>query len=79
MYGNAAKSISGIERQKQKWQSKWMMGFCGVGIMLKLYRYQKHSKCPQYMADNDDTTHVFQCTHPDATYLWNKSMEDLGY
>jgi hypothetical protein len=31
--------------------SKWMAGFCGVGIMLVWYAYQKHSKCPPELID----------------------------
>jgi hypothetical protein len=67
----------GIDKHRQKWLSKWMTGFCGVGKMLKIYKHQKHSKCPRCMANDEDTSHVLRCPHNDATALWNKSIETM--
>jgi hypothetical protein len=52
------KSRSSFARNKQQWLSKWMTGFCGVGVMLQWYKHQQHSKCPRCLTDNEDTTHV---------------------
>jgi hypothetical protein len=66
-----------MDRSKQKWLSKWMTGFCGVGIMLKRYKHQKHSKCPRCLEDNETVYHVLQCPDNDATTLWTQSLERL--
>jgi hypothetical protein len=71
------KSRAGLSRQRQKWLSKWITGFCGVGVMLKIYKYQSHSKCPRCLTDNETTTHVLCCQEPEAAALWNQSLLDL--
>jgi hypothetical protein len=57
--------------------SKWLSGFCGVGIMLVRYAYQKHSKCPRCGIDNETTSHIIQCQHPDAINLWMTEVNSL--
>jgi hypothetical protein len=45
--------------------------------MLQIYKHQKHSKCQCFMMDNEDTVHILQCPHHDATNLWNQSIAQL--
>jgi hypothetical protein len=71
------KSRLGIDRSRQKWLSKWMTGFCGVGIMLQRYKHQRHSKCPRCLSDNETVHHVLQCPNLEATQLWSTSLEKL--
>jgi hypothetical protein len=54
-----------------------MTGFCGAGNMLRIYRFQNHSKCPRCELDNENTNHVLRCRHPEASALWDTSVEDL--
>jgi hypothetical protein len=54
-----------------------MTGFCRVGVMLKIYKYQNHSKCPRCEEDKETTAHVLQCQHPLAINLWTQSIQDL--
>jgi hypothetical protein len=56
-----------------------MTGFCRVGIMLKHYKHQQHCKCPRCLEDNEDTSHVIQCSHPDALSLWSQSLDTLEH
>jgi hypothetical protein len=71
------KSRLGIDRNKHKWLCKWMTGFCGVGIMLRIYKHQRHAKCPRCLLDNEDTAHVLQCENPQAMALWTQSIDQL--
>jgi hypothetical protein len=71
------KSRKGLPTYRQRWLSKWMTGFCGTGKMLKIYRFQKHSKCPRCQTDNENTNHVLQCNHSEALTLWNTSLTSL--
>jgi hypothetical protein len=71
------RSRRNISKTRQRWMSKWMAGFCGVGIMLVRYAYQKHSKCPRCGQNNETTSHVIQCRHPGAVNLWHTEVEAL--
>jgi phage FluMu protein Com len=57
--------------------SKWMAGFCSVGVMLVRYAYQKHLKCPRCGQSNETTAHIIQCTHPEAVTLWETEVNKL--
>ena len=57
--------------------SKWITGFCGVGAMMKIWKFQTHSKCPRCQMDNENTSHVLQCPHPSAHSLWKEEMKSL--
>jgi hypothetical protein len=71
------RSRRNISKARQRWMSKWMAGFCGVGIMLVRYAYQKHSRCPRCNQSNEDTAHIIQCPHPDAVNLWTQEVSAL--
>ena len=55
------KAHSNMTTAINKWSSKWLTGFYGIGLMLEIYKYQKHTKCPQCNADNKTTEHVLTC------------------
>jgi hypothetical protein len=71
------RSRRNISMTRQRWMSKWMAGFCGVGIMLVRYAYQKHSKCPRCGQDNETTSHIIQCQQPEAVDLWRTEVQSL--
>jgi hypothetical protein len=45
--------------------------------MLKIYKYQKHSKCPRCLSSNETTAHILQCRETDALSLWQQSLQGL--
>jgi hypothetical protein len=74
---SSKKSRLGLQRSRQKWLSKWLTGFCGVGVMLQLYNYQKHTKCPRCKEDGENTDHVLRCLQIEAQGLWQQSLHNL--
>ena len=72
------KSHKALDPSNNKWLSKWMTGFCGVGKMMKIYGFQTHSKCPKCQQDNETTDHVLQCQSYGTHCLWQKSMRELS-
>ena len=71
------KSINGLKRNRQQWLSKWLTGFCGVGVKMQIYRSQYHSKCPRCLCDNETTNHVMKCPHPTAIDIWKEQIDQL--
>lgn len=71
------KSHKGTSPAFHQWLSKWITGFCGVGVMMKLWKFQNHDRCPRCNAGREDTTHVLQCPQPEAVNLWQEEMEKL--
>ena len=71
------KSHQALDSINNKWLSKWMTGFCGVGKMMKIYGFQQHNKCPKCQADNETTDHVLQCPSYGTHCLWQKLMRAL--
>lgn len=72
-----SKSHSLLPNNRNQWLSKWLTGFCGVGITLALYNYQSHTKCPRCNEDDEDTEHVIKCHHNAAENTWHKSLQDV--
>ena len=66
-----------LDKNKKKWLSKWMTGFCGVGKMMKIYGLQQHTKCPKCQQPNETTTHVIQCQSYGTHCLWSKLMRSF--
>lgn len=73
------RSRRNVSKSRQRWMSKWMAGFCGVGIMLVRYSHQKHSRCPRCNQPNEDTAHIIQCPHPEAVQLWQQEVIKLHH
>jgi hypothetical protein len=71
------RSQRNISKSRQWWMSKWMTDFCGMGIMLVQYSYQKHSKCLYSQQSNESTAHIIQCPNPDAISLWEMEVHNL--
>jgi hypothetical protein len=55
-----------------------MTGFCGVGKMMEIYGFQKHSKCPKCQQSNKTTDHVMQCPSYGTHSLWIILMRNLS-
>jgi hypothetical protein len=71
------KSHKALDPLRHRWLSKWMTGFCGVGKMMKIYKFQQHSKCPKCQQNNETTDHVLQCQSYGTHCLWQKLMREL--
>ena len=74
---NMHKSSNGLKKNRKQWHSKWLTGFCGVGIMMQVYQSQYHTKCPRCLSDKESVNHVMQCPHPTAREIWQESLEKL--
>ena len=61
----------------KRWLSKWQSGICGVGIHLKRWRDQDHSKCPRCQTEGETVHHVLTCPHENASYLWHTGIVDI--
>ena len=72
------RSHSALDKLKRKWLNKWMTGFCGVGKMMEIYGFQKHSKCPKCQQSNKTTDHVMQCPSYGTHSLWIILMRNLS-
>jgi hypothetical protein len=59
-----------MDNHRHRWLSKWLTGFCGIGIMLQRYRHQTHSNCPRCGIPNETTAHIIQCQDKGAKTLW---------
>ncbi len=60
-----------------QWLSKWITGFCGVGVMMQMWKFQNHSRCPRCNTEKEDTSHVLRCPQPDAVQLWHDELRKL--
>jgi hypothetical protein len=43
---------------------------CGAGMMLKIYLYKQHSKCPLCEFNKEDKNHALRCTYANVFQLW---------
>jgi hypothetical protein len=66
-----------LPTHRHRWLSKWLTGFCGVGIMLQRYRHQHHSDCPRCGISGESTAHIIQCQENGARQLWSKEIQKL--
>jgi hypothetical protein len=71
------RSHSALDKNRNKWLSKWMTGFCGVGKMMKIYGFQTHTKCPKCQQNNETTDHVMQCQSYGTHCLWQRQMRTV--
>ena len=71
------KTHNNMTKTKNTWACKWLTGFCSIGIMLNVYKYQKHAKCPRCNADNESLQHVLKCPDTRAQQLWFSEIDKL--
>ena len=71
------KSFKSLTTSTTRWLSKFSTGFCRVGKMLKIYKYQTHSNCPRCNQPKESTAHILQCKEALACELWDKSIDKL--
>jgi hypothetical protein len=71
------KSHLSMDTHRHRWLSKWLTGFCGVGIMLQRYRHQNHSDCPRCGVSGETTAHIIQCQESGAKSLWRNGIKSL--
>jgi hypothetical protein len=66
-----------MNKHRHRWLSKWLMGFCGTGIMLQRYGHQTHSNCPRCGIPGESVEHIIQCQEKGAKDLWTSSIKQL--
>jgi hypothetical protein len=71
------KSHLALDNHRHRWLSKWLTGFCGVGIMLQWYRHQSHSDCPRCGIPGETTAHIIQCQDNGAKILWATEVQKI--
>ena len=71
------KSLSNTPMHRQRWLSKYSTGFCGVGKMLRRYRWQDHTRCPRCNQDNESTQHILQCQGDGVQTLLREEITSL--
>ena len=71
------KSLNNIPKNQQRWLCKHSTGFCGVGTMLKKYKFQQHTRCPRCSKDGETTTHILQCQGEGVQSLWEGEIQKL--
>ena len=70
-------SIMKLPKNRQRWLSKFATGFCGTGKMLKIYKWQTHTKCPRCLQDNETTEHVLRCQGEQTQEIWESELPVL--
>lgn len=71
------RSHKAMEKYRHRWLSKWMTGFCGVGYMMAICKFQVHSKCPRCNQDDEKVPHILQCPDARAQDLWQEGLVKL--
>ena len=74
LVGEALKSLS---IPKKRRTVKWATGHLGVGIKLKLWKFQTHSNCPLCDREDEDALHVIQCQDRRARKRWRNALKHL--
>lgn len=69
--------INGLPSTRKRWLSKWMSGYCGIGVKMKQWKFQPHDLCPRCQQPHETINHVLQCPHVEAKHLWNTSIDTL--
>lgn len=72
--GDASKNLPALYRL---WVTKHVSGFCGVGKMMKLWKFWEHNKCPCCQEENETTLHLIYCEDEGMIMTWQDSLEDL--
>lgn len=71
------RSHRSMEKYRHRWLSIWLTGFCGVGYMMALCKFQTHSNCPRCNQPNEKTQHILRCPDAGAQDLWAKCLRSL--
>ena len=74
---HSQKSHGRNKKTFQQWLCKWTTGICGVGVMMKLWKFQSHSKCPRCQTENENVEHVLKCQHDTAQDKWKECLKEL--
>ena len=54
--------------------SKWASGHLGTGKVVVRNKYRFDGSCPFCLHPNEDTHHIMDCQHEEATSIWNKHL-----
>ena len=71
------RAILNIPQHETRWLAKFSTGFCGVGKMLKRYRFQQHDRCPICNEENETTQHVIQCKDETVQNMLQEEFNNL--
>jgi hypothetical protein len=59
------------------WMTKQVSGHCGVGKMMKRWKFWDDSKCHSCDEPNEDTCHILYCLHKDCHRAWDEAVVGL--
>jgi hypothetical protein len=57
--------------------TKQVSGHCGVGKMMKRWKFWDNSKCHSCDEPNEDTCHILYCLHEDCRRAWDEAVVGL--
>ena len=70
------KAMTALRLTRRHWIAKHAAGICGVGKVLKRWKWQDHSTCPRCSAI-EDAAHVWECRAPSSIQVWEESIARL--
>ena len=70
-------AVKRVKLSRQIWITKTTSGFYGSGIMMQRWKFRTNAACPRCGFLSEDTSHIFQCPHPEARAIWQTKLEAL--
>ena len=70
-------AMQSLRLSRRHWIAKHAAGICGVGKVLKRWKWQTHDKCPR-CSQPEDAVHVWACPAASAVAVWEESIERLN-
>ena len=70
-------AMSSLPLPRQHWIAKHSAGFCGVGTVLKKWKWQDTDLCPRCNTP-EDPPHVWSCQAQEAIHVWEHSVSKLA-
>ena len=70
-------AMESLRLTRRHWIAKHAAGICGVGKVLKRWKWQRHDQCPR-CSQPEDAVHVWVCQAAPAVAVWEDSIERLN-
>ena len=70
-------AIKKLPQGQKRWLSKQASGCIGVGHVLKIRKWQNHSRCPLCNKDEEKTSHVLTCQDKDSKANFKKNLDTI--
>ena len=82
---NQEKAMKLATLTTRRFVTKWASGWIGTGKNMKRWKLRPHGYCPYCKMEDEDTFHIMQCLHTEATqhhhdalWTWISSMIKIG-